>query len=211
MAKTTKAPAKPAAKTTNLRASYSADADALQKIVDTARKGMPGLKDLTAPRKGKGNAAGGVVSDKFIEGIAAQAEKDPLFQAATQVDATRLRNGNRFVVAYAPVADSLMTLGQETQALVLQTRVQNSEEARTAYAWMQWKAEHHKDASYARVVKNLQKIMKAKTKTTAASKAAAKDARAAARALEIAAKAKAKLASKTTVTETVTEKTGSGS
>lgn len=151
-----------AKKSGSKRASYSADADGLQKKIDAARSALPGLKELTAPPRGKKQTAGGVVSDKFIEAIAAQAERDPAFRAATGVDPDRLRNGNRFVIAYSPIVDSLLTFGQETKELVLETKKANSQEARAAYAWMQWKADHQKDAKYARLVKKLAAIMKAK-------------------------------------------------
>lgn len=147
-----------AAKSKTHRASYSADADALQKKVDDTRKGMPGIQDLAVAASSK--SGGGVVSDKFIEGIAAQAERDPDFRKATGVDPDRLRNGNRFVVAYGPVVDSLLTFGAEAKQLILETRKRNSAESRAAYAWMKWKVEHQKDTSYARTLKKLAPLMK---------------------------------------------------
>ena len=188
-----------AKKSKSKRASYSAEADALRKKIEQTRGGMPGLKELAIAVKNKGG--GGVVSDRFIEGIAAHAEIDPEFAKATGVDPDRLRNGNRFVIAFGPVADFVMTFGDEARQLVLETRKRNSVEARAAYAWMQWKADHQKDASYARVVKKLKPLMKPGTSKAGKGKSKAK------RTSKSAPTPKAdSKVTQTTTSETVTEK-----
>ena len=81
--------------------------------------------------------------------------------------------------------------------LAFETRKRNASEARAAYAWMQWKAEHQKDATYARVVKKLKPLMKPGASKAAKGKRKGKNAPTP--------KADSKV-TQTTVSETVTEK-----